>query len=204
MADLFDAIKNRRSIRKYQAHSVAKERIQEILSAAAWAPSAHNAQPWRFIVLSEDSSKRGLAKVMAKSWAEDLTKDGQKIDNEMFQARIERFATAPLLILACLTMENMSQQPDQKRQNVEGDLAMQSLGAAMQNLLLAAHAKGLGACWFCAPAFCKETVKKYLEIPREVEPQALIAMGYAAEKPEAPLRKGLDEVCFGDKWSTMF
>jgi coenzyme F420-0:L-glutamate ligase / coenzyme F420-1:gamma-L-glutamate ligase len=204
MADLFDAIKNRRSIRKYQAHNVAKERIQEILSAATWAPSAHNAQPWRFIVLSEDSSKRGLAIVMAKSWAEDLTKDGQKIDNEIFQDRIERFATAPVLILACLTMENMSQQPDRKRQNIESDLTMQSLGAAIQNLLLAAHAKGLGACWFCAPAFCKETVKKYLEIPKEVEPQALIAMGYAAEKPEAPLRKGLDEVCFRDKQGVMF
>jgi coenzyme F420-0:L-glutamate ligase/coenzyme F420-1:gamma-L-glutamate ligase len=204
MPDLFDAIKDRRSIRKYKAKPILKELVQEVLSAAAWAPSAHNAQPWRFIVLSEDSSKRGLAKVMAKAWAKDLTKDGQKINDEMFQARVERFGSAPVLILACLTMENMTPQPDQKRRNVEGDLAMQSLGAAMQNLLLAAHAKGLGACWFCAPAFCRETVKKYLEIPKEVEPQALIAMGYPAEKPESPLRKGLDEVCFKDKWGNMF
>jgi len=204
MPNLFDAIKNRRSIRKYQAHPVAKALIQEILSEASWAPSAHNAQPWRFIVLSEDSSKRGLAEVMAKSWAEDLTKDEQKIDDEMFQSRVERFATAPVLILACLTMENMTPQPDQRRQNVERDLAMQSIGASMQNLLLTAHEKGLGACWFCAPAFCKETVKKYLEIPKEVEPQALIAIGYPAEKPEASLRKGFDEVCFKDKWGCTF
>jgi len=204
MPDLFDAIKNRRSIRKYQARPVAKVLIQEILSEASWAPSAHNAQPWRFIVLSEDSSKRGLAEVMAKSWAEDLIKDGQKIDDEMFHAKLERFATAPVLILACLTMENMTRQPDHKRQNVERDLAMQSLGAAMQNLLLTAYKKGLGACWFCAPAFCKETLKKYLEIPKEVEPQALVAIGYPAEKPEAPLRKGLGEVCFRGKWGCTF
>jgi coenzyme F420-0:L-glutamate ligase / coenzyme F420-1:gamma-L-glutamate ligase len=204
MPELFDTIKNRRSIRKYQMHPIAKELIQEILSEAILAPSAHNAQPWRFIVLFEDSSKRGLAEVMAESWAEDLTKDGQNIDNEMFQAKVERFAAAPVLILACLTMENMPGQPDQKRQNVERDLAMQSLGAAIQNLLLTAHAKGLGACWFCAPGFCKETVKKYLEIPKEVEPQALIAIGYPAEKPEVPLRKELDKVCFSNKWGGMF
>ena len=68
---------------------------------------------------------------------------------------------------------------------------MQSLGAAMQNLLLAAHAKGLGACWFCAPGFCKETVRAVLKIPDEVEPQALIAMGYPAEKPPRHLEKFL-------------
>lgn len=204
MPDLFDFIKDRRSIRKYQSQAVAIKLIQEVLSAGVWAPSAHNAQPWRFIVLSEASSKRGLAKVMAESWAEDMAKDGQKIDGEMFQARVKRFATAPVLILACLTMEDMTLQPDQKRQNVERDLAMQSLGAAMQNLLLATHAKGLGACWFCAPGFCKEKVKQRLEVPQEVEPQALIAMGYPAEKPVAPARKGLDEVCFKGKWGGMF
>jgi coenzyme F420-0:L-glutamate ligase / coenzyme F420-1:gamma-L-glutamate ligase len=204
MPDLFDTIKDRRSIRKYKPQPIPIDLILEILSQAAWAPSAHNAQPWRFIVLSEPSSKQDFAKVMAESWAEDLTKDGQKIDNEMFQARVERFATAPVLILVCLTMEDMVLQLDQRRQNVERDLAIQSLGAAIQNLLLTAHTKGLGACWFCAPGFCKETVKKYLRIPQEVEPQALIAMGYPAEKPEVPLRKGFDEVCFADKWGGMF
>jgi len=127
-----------------------------------------------------------------------------KIDEETRRVRIERFATAPVVILACSTMEGMNKQSDSEKKIIERDLAMQSLGAGIQNLLLMAFFKGLGACWFCAPAFCKETVKKYLEIPKEVEPQALIAMGYAAEKPEAPLRKGLDEVCFRDKQGVMF
>ena len=77
---------------------------------------------------------------------------------------------------------------------------MQSLGAAMQNLLLAAHAKGLGACWFCAPGFCKETVRKVLKIPDEVEPQALILMGYPDEQPPAPPKKMLKDYCFKNEW----
>ena len=94
----------------------------------------------------------------------------------------------------------MSSQPDETRQKVERDLAVQSLGAAMQNLLLAADAKGLGACWFCAPAFCKEAVREALAIPSEVEPHALIALGYPDESPKAPPRKGLANYCFKDKW----
>ncbi len=77
---------------------------------------------------------------------------------------------------------------------------MQSLGAAMQNLLLAAYAAGLGACWFCAPGFCKETVRKMLTIPEAVEPEALVIMGYAAETPSAPPKKSLNEYCFVDEW----
>jgi coenzyme F420-0:L-glutamate ligase/coenzyme F420-1:gamma-L-glutamate ligase len=77
---------------------------------------------------------------------------------------------------------------------------VQSFGAALQNLLLAAYAKGLGACWFCAPAFCKETVRKILKIPDEVEPQAFVAMGYPAEKPQVPIKKLLEGYCFVNIW----
>jgi len=203
MSNLFDVIRERRSVRKYQARPVPQEVIEEALAAACWAPSAHNAQPWRFIVLADASVKRELAEAMAESWAADMAKDGKVIEPEKRKVRVERFATAPVLILACLTMDGMRKFPDERRQNSERDLAMQSLGAALQNLLLAAHAKGLGACWFCAPAFCKETVRKVLKIPEEVEPEALIAMGYPAEKPPVPPRKLLGDYCFKDKWGRL-
>ena len=195
-----DELRSRRSIRKYLQKPIPKQLFSEVLEAAGWAPSAHNAQPWRFIVLTEMSSKRKLSTVMAEAWAEDVAKDGQKIDEATMSAKVERFATAPVLILACFTMEDMHKQPDQKRQNVERDLALESLGAAIQNLLLTAHTKGLGACWFCAPAFCTERVRNILKIPPEVDPAALIVMGYADEKPLEPQRKPLDEFCFKDMW----
>jgi coenzyme F420-0:L-glutamate ligase/coenzyme F420-1:gamma-L-glutamate ligase len=200
MSNVFDAIRMRRSIRKYQTRPIQQELIKEVLVAAGWAPSAHNAQPWRFIVLENILVKRKLAEAMAESWATDMAKDGLKIEADMYKVRVERFATAPLIILACLTMDGMNKFSDQERQNTERDLAMQSLGAALQNILLVAYEKGLGACWFCAPGFCKQTVRKVLRIPDEVVPEALIAMGYPAEEPTAPPRKVLSEYGFKDKW----
>ena len=200
MTDLTDAIRERRSIRKYLPKKVPKELVEEFLVAAGWAPSAHNAQPWRFIVLADSAVKRELALAMADAWAADITKDGLTIEEDKRKASVERFASVPVLILACLTMEGMQKFPDERRQKCERDLAMQSLGAAMQNLLLASHAKGLGACWFCAPSFCKETVRKVLKIPVAVEPEALIALGYPAENPPTPTRKRLGEYCFLDSW----
>jgi coenzyme F420-0:L-glutamate ligase / coenzyme F420-1:gamma-L-glutamate ligase len=200
MPDLFDAIKQRRSTRKYQTAPVPKQLVEEVLEITSWAPSAHNAQPWRFIILADPLVKRELAEAMAEAWAADMAKDGSVIDAEMRTGRVERFASAPALILACTSMDGMNKFSDKTRQSVERDLAIQSFGAAMQNLLLAAHSKGLGACWFCAPAFCKETVRKVLKIPNDVEPQVLVAFGYPAEKPSAPPRKPLADYCFRDKW----
>ncbi len=202
MGHIIDAIKERRSIRKYSSRPVSTEILSEILEAAQWAPSAHNAQPWRFIVLIDDSSKRELAEAMAAALVADLRGDGVAAETRasIGKASVDRFTRAPVLVVACLTMNDMVQFGDKRRQEGERGLAVQSLGAAVQNMLLAAHSNGLGACWFCAPAFCKEAVRKALKIPEEVEPQALIALGYPAEKPSAPRRKRLDNYSYLDRW----
>ena len=200
MSHLLDTIRERRSVRKYLARTVPQEAIEEVLVAAGWAPSAHNAQPWRFIVLSEAHLKLELAEAMANSWIKDMAKDGLTLEADRRKASVERFSNAPVLIVACLSMEGMRKYPDEKRQGSERDLAMQSLGAAIQNLLLAAHADGLGACWFSAPGFCKETVRKVLKVPEAVEPQAIIVMGYPDEKAPVPSRKLLRDYCFLDDW----
>ena len=200
MSHLLDELRKRRSVRKYQARPVPQQLIKEVLLAAGCAPSAHNAQPWRFIVLVDPQVKRRLADTMANAWAADIAKDGSKVEPETFKLRVERFATAPALVLACLSMEGMAKFSDRGRQRCERDLALQSLAAALQNLLLAAHSLGLGACWFGAPAFCKERTREVLEIPDEVEPEALIAIGYPAEEPSAPPKKQLGDYCFKDRW----
>ena len=197
-------LKGRRSVRKYQVRPVPEELIREVLEAASWAPSAHNAQPWRFIVLVDPQVKSQLARAMANAWAADMARDRVVVEPDTFKLRIERFAKAPALVLACLSMDGMAEFPEVEKQRLERDLAVQSLAAAVENLLLAAHGGGLGACWFCAPAFCKGTVREILEIPGDVEPQALIAMGYPAEVPAAPPRKQLNEYCFRDKWGSGF
>jgi coenzyme F420-0:L-glutamate ligase/coenzyme F420-1:gamma-L-glutamate ligase len=200
MADLHDVIRQRRSIRRYQSKPVPRELVLEVLEVADWAPSAHNSQPWRFIVLEDAGVKRMLAEQMAEAWAADSAKDGQTVDAKMRSERTTRFADAPVLILACLTMEGLRKFPDEQRQSVERDLAVESLGAGIQNLLLTAHAAGLGACWYCAPAFCKGLVQKMLKIPESVEPHAFITLGYPAESPPVPPRKKLADYCFTDVW----
>ena len=195
-------IKERRSIRKYAPRPVPIETIREVLEAAGWAPSAHNAQPWRFIVLIDEPSKKELAEAMANAWIMDLIKEGilPEALEEVTKTSIERFTRAPVLIVACLTMKDMIKYADELQQNSERDLAVQSLGAAVQNMLLAAHSKNLGACWFCAPVFCKEAVRRVLKVPEDVEPQALITLGYPAEKPCAPCRKSLENYAFSGFW----
>ena len=204
MSDMLNAIRQRRSIRKYQQRQVPTGIILEVLLAAGWAPSPHNSQPWRFIVLADSSIKAELVHAMVDSWAADLIRDGVKVNADMRQKRIDRFTDSPVLILVCSTMDGLRKFPDEKRQVCERDLAMQSLGAALQNLLLAAHIKGLGACWFCAPGFCKQTVRKVLQIPVTVEPEAFVTVGYPAEAPSLPKKKVLGEYCFVDVWGRKF
>jgi len=97
-------------------------------------------------------------------------------------------------------MENMDKYPDKSRQECEHDRAVQSLASAIQNMLLAACSKNLGACWFCAPLFCKQIVRRVLKIPEEVEPQALITLGYSAEKPVPPPRKSFQDFSYFGHW----
>ncbi|MEM1562598.1 MAG: nitroreductase family protein [Candidatus Bathyarchaeia archaeon] len=199
---LMRIIRDRRSIRKYLSKNVPQEIIARIIDAARWAPSAHNAQPWRFLIIFDPEVKRRLAEAMASDWLKDLERDSvpQEEAKRLTEESIKRFSEAPVLIVAAITMREMYRYPDRRRQRFEHLMATQSLAAAIQNLLLAAHAEGLGACWFCAPLFCQETVRRVLGMPRDVEPQALITIGYPAERPEPPPRKPLKEITFKNYW----
>ena len=202
MPDFLDVLKQRRSIRKYRKEPVSLDVAKRIVETAIYAPSAHNAQPWRFVVLTDQAQKEALARVMAQVWLAELNRDRipKKVVQNAIDNSIKRFTTAPLLVLCCLTMEDMDTYLDEERQRNERDLAVQSLAASIQNLLLAAHAEGLGACWYCAPAFCKTAVKQTLKIPDNVEPQALITLGYPAETMASPERHPLGKVVFLNSW----
>jgi F420 biosynthesis protein FbiB-like protein len=117
---------------------------------------------------------------------------GEKNIKAELKFSIQRFVTAPVLILPCLTMEEMDRYPDRARRRAEHAMAVQSVAAAIQNLLLAAHALGLGACWCCAPLFCQGLVRRILRLPRAWEPQALITIGVPSHTPPRPPRKGAE------------
>jgi F420 biosynthesis protein FbiB-like protein len=199
---IYNVLRGRRSVRKYLAKAVPEAVLRRVLDAARWAPSAHNAQPWRFVLVLDSKVKRRLAEAMALDWDRDLRKNGVSADKRenLVKASVETFVCAPALVVACLIMGDMDRYPDERRQKAEHLMGVQSVAAAIQNLLLAASAEGLGTCWFCAPLFCQQTVKEVLKLPREFEPQALIIVGYPAEKPNAPQRKPLKSIACKNYW----
>ncbi|MEM3769660.1 MAG: nitroreductase family protein [Candidatus Bathyarchaeia archaeon] len=192
---MIELIKTRRSIRKFKPAKVPSEVISAILDLAKWAPSAHNAQPWRILVIDDDTVKVKLATAMGRAWLQDMLKDGVPKEKAKEIVRVEgwqRITESPVVLIVCLSMGDMHKYPDGRRRRAEYTMGVQSVAAYVQNLLLLAHYYELGACWVCAPLFCQSAVRKALGLPREIEPQAMIIMGYPDEKPEPPPRKPLE------------
>lgn len=186
MHDLLEVIHARRSIRRYESRAVPRQLVERMLGAAIRAPSAHNRQPWRFVVIESDAMKERLAAAMGERLRNDLAADGlppELIERDAGRS-YRRISDAPVLILLCMTMADMDSYPDERRSRNEALMAAQSVAMAGQNLLLAAHALGLGACWLCGPLFCPATVRRTLALPDDWQPQGLVTVGYAAERKE--------------------
>jgi len=177
-------VEGRRSIRRYQDRAIDSAVLEDLLTFAMWAPSAHNRQPWRFCVATQADAKERLATMLGARWRRDLEADGaaeQEIDRRI-AVSYARITGAPALIVAALDMDEMDAYPDEGRRRAEETMAVQSTALACQNLLLAAHAYGLGACWMCAPLFAPDLVRQALDLPPAWQPQALITLGYPAEE----------------------
>ena len=194
--DLATLLRSRRSVRKYQSRPVARELLERILEAARWAPSPHGRQPWRFVVLTRQELKKHLAERMGENWRSNLEMDGQssEVVNIRLEKSMQRILTAPALIIPCLYLEDMDRYPDEKRQADETTMAVQSLGAAIQNMLLMAYDLGLDSGWMCAPLFCPEVVCAALDLDECLIPHALITVGYAAADPQRRERLPLDRL----------
>lgn len=193
----FDAlIAGRRSVRRFRPDPVPRELIEAVLEAGRWAPSPHGTQPWRFAVLTKLEEKTRLADAMAEAWLHNLAMDGQ--DQEIIAKRLEgsrrRLLEAPALIILCLYLEDLDRYPDPERQAAETTMAIQSLGAAAQNVLLATYRLGLDAGWMCAPLFCPEIAREALGLPESLIPHALLTLGYAAADPKRRPRRPLSEL----------
>jgi len=193
---LEELLLGRRSIRRYGSEAVADDVVEKLIYAATCAPSAHNSQPWRFVVLKKPSTKERLARAMGEQLRADRTRDGDPpdaIENDVARS-FARITTAPVAVIVCLTMEDTDFYPDERRRNAEHQMAVQGTSMAMQNMLLAARAAGLGASVLCAPLFCPETVRQVCGLPVPWEPQGLITIGYPANAGKPFKRRPLRDV----------
>ena len=145
---------------------------------------------------TDPAVKQHLADAMAADFEHDLLRDG--VPPERIQAQIkrskERLVTAPVVILLCLDMSEMDTYPDEKRQQAERTMAIQSVAAAGLQLLLAAHAEGLGGVWVCSPLFAKETIRSTLNLPEGWEPQGMFYVGYPDGTSAARQRKDIASI----------
>ena len=178
---------SRHSTRAFASRPVEPELIDRLLQAACQAPSAHNRQPWRFAVLRSPEVRVRLAHAMGERLEADRLADGddpQTVSADVARSRA-RIAGAPVAVLVCLTMEQMDVYPDEKRSKAEYLMAVQGAAMAGENLLLAAHAAGLGGSWLCAPLFAPSVAQQALGLPISWQPQGLVLLGW----PAAPGRE---------------
>lgn len=166
--ELFEAIRTRRSIREFKEEEVKDEDLRKIIEAAIWAPSAGNLNPWEFIVVREKERKREIANAAF----------GQDFISE-----------APVVVVVCANVRRTSSVYGERGKKL---YCIQDCAAATQNLLLAAHGLGYGACW--VGAFDDKEVSEILKLPSHVIPLAIVPIGKPKYFPTAPRRRSLEEV----------
>ncbi len=208
--ELEEAIKTRRSIRKYQDGDVPTELILEAISMAAWAPNGGNFQPWKFFVVKNRRMIQRMADaVQAKvdlmaGWPE-AAEFGQTF--QRYRANAAFFRSAPAVIAVAMGGYQSAADKVLRRRGETDPIArdmienraevssrVQTIAGATGYLLLALHSLGLGACWMAGPMLARREIERMLEVPNDVELFALVPVGYPAEEPAAGARKPMEEV----------
>jgi len=168
----------RRSFRGLQGPPLTQEEIESLIRLGLKAPAPHHSTPWRFVVVGSES-RPILAGEMGAKWKQDLLGDGvpEAQINKALANSSARILSAPTLLLGCLVQEGLNTYADSERALAEWGLAQHSIGAALENILLAAHVRNYGAYWISAPLYAGDKVRAALRLEYEWIPQALIALG---------------------------
>jgi len=174
--DVFEAIRGRRSIRKYKPKPVPDDLVKKILEAAVWAPSASNIQPWKFIVIKDKKVLEMVRKISPGY-----------------------FGDAPLAILVCSDKERAYRLGGELGRNY---LTIADCAVAVQNMLLAAYASGLGTC--IVKSFSSTAIRHILEIPDGTEPELLVIVGYPDQSPKPPSRRPLQEITYLNRYGEKY
>lgn len=180
--DLMEAIKGRRSIRKYKPDPVSEEALRVLMEAVRWAPSWANTQCWEVIIVKDPNIKSALANTLTKT-----------------NPSLSSMTEAPLVIVLC-GKKGISGFKKGEAVTVKGDWLMFDTGIAMQSLCLTAHSLGLGTV--VVGLFDHKKVEEILGVPQNAEVVAMTPLGYPATEGSAPKRKELSEFVFYEKYPT--
>lgn len=174
--DVFEAIKGRRSVRKYKLEPFPNDLVKKILKAAVLAPSGSNIQPWKFVVI-KDKKVLDMVRKISPGY----------------------FGDAPLAILVCSDKERAYKLGGELGRDY---LSVADCALAVQNMLLAAYASGLGTC--IVKSFSSTAIKYILEIPEGIEPELLVIAGYPDQSPKPPSRRPLEEITYLNKYGEKY
>jgi nitroreductase len=180
---VLEAIKSRRSVRSMTTETPSRELIEAILEAATWAPNHHLTEPWRFVVIAKEDRLK-LGEAMAEALETTLKNDDPR-NEEILKAEKQKPLRSPVIIAVVLSPKT----GDEKIVELEETVAA---GAALQNLLLAAHALGLGTMVRTGKHSFEEPVRKYLEMKEKEKLVGLVYTGYASEPGRPTNRKPVD------------
>ena len=169
----------RRSIRSFVPDPIAHSTLATLIEAACIAPAPHHSRPWRWVAITDRAKLHDLAAGMGDQWRSDLARDGvapKRID-ELVDASHRKLMGAPAVILGCVTWNGLDRYPDEARQRAEFGMALLSLGAAVENLMLCAADLGLASCWVASPIFCPDAARDALGLDQEWRPHAMVLVG---------------------------
>jgi coenzyme F420-0:L-glutamate ligase/coenzyme F420-1:gamma-L-glutamate ligase len=180
----------RRTVREFTGDPVDAGAVRRAIAAAITAPAPHHSTPWRFAVVEPAAARTALLDDMLAAWIADLRGDG--FTEEQIARRVRRgepLRRAPLLIVPCLHAEAAHRYPDERRNAAEREMFVVSMGAAVQNLLVALTVEGLGSCWVSSTMFCRPVAARALGLPDGWEPMGAVGVGHPAHPaPDRPPR----------------
>ncbi|HEU5475851.1 MAG TPA: coenzyme F420-0:L-glutamate ligase [Actinophytocola sp.] len=182
-----EAVLLRRSIREFDDTPVDEGALRRAVAAALSAPAPHHTRPVRFVHLADRARRARLLDAMREAWRADLRADGMPAEGVEHRVRRgDLLYGAPEIVLPFLVMAGAHDYPDARRAGAERIMFTVAGGAAVQGLLVALAAEGLGSCWVSSTIFCAPVVREVLELPADWEPLGAVAIGHPAAGPLAP------------------